>query len=82
MSVEFLYPGWITSRLTEHHAFEGPEGWEVTWFPGRLFDRDSAITAMLLVEIYAEDPPPWDRKWLLVAEWEKELGIEDGKGFR
>lgn len=28
-------------------------GWTVTGYPGRLFDRDQAITAMLLAELLA-----------------------------
>lgn len=72
----------IISSVTEHHAHRTTEGWEVSWLPDRVLDRNSAITAMLLAEIYAEDPPPWDKIWVHAAGWEKELGIEDGKGFR
>ena len=74
MSLE-VDSGRITSTVTEHHAVEQPEGWVVTWLPGRTFDRNSAITAMLLVEIYAIAPPPWNPMWQLAATWEREIDV-------
>jgi hypothetical protein len=72
----------ITSSVTEHHAQRSAEGWEVSWLPGRVFDRNSAITAMSLVEIYVADPPPGDRMWLLAAMWEREIGVDYRKDWR
>ncbi|MEU0470232.1 MULTISPECIES: hypothetical protein [Amycolatopsis] len=65
----------ITSTVTEHHAVNGPEGWLVTWLPGRKFDRNAAITAMLLVEIYVIDPPPKNPMWKLAENWEREISV-------
>lgn len=59
-----------TATLTE-------DGWTVSWLPDRFFDRNAAITAMTLAEVYADDPPhDWDI-WLHVAVWETELGIDE-----
>ncbi|SFJ41553.1 hypothetical protein SAMN05421835_105150 [Amycolatopsis sacchari] len=70
------------STLTEHTAKLTPEGWEVSWLPGRSFDRDSAIIAMLLVEIYVRDPPPWDEEWLTAAKLEKEINVSRRADWR
>jgi hypothetical protein len=66
----------ISSTVTEHTAVRTVEGWEVSWLPGRVFDRNSVVTAMLLTEVYATDPPPWERIWLLAAQWEEEIGVD------
>ncbi|MTD53876.1 hypothetical protein [Amycolatopsis pithecellobii] len=66
----------ITSDVTEHCAHRTNEGWEVSWLPDRVFDRNCVVTAMLLTELYVTDPPPWDRLWLLAAQWEREIGID------
>lgn len=65
----------ITSTVTEHRACRTDDGWEVTRFSGRLFDRNDAITAITIAEVYAVDPPPWDPIWVHVMSWENEIGI-------
>ena len=42
----------MTSTHTGHTARQAPgrpHGWEVSWLPGQILDRNSAITAMVLV---------------------------------
>ncbi|MFB4308951.1 hypothetical protein [Actinomadura sp. GTD37] len=50
--------------------------WTVTGFP-KLFDRNQAITAMSLVELYAEGVTTGPRQMLADA-WREELGLTDG----
>lgn len=66
----------ITSTVTERHAKRMTEGWEVSWLPDRVFDRNSVVTVMLLTEVYATDPPPWEPIWLHAGQWEAELGLD------
>ena len=42
----------MTSDQTPHTARHAPSrnGWEVSWLPGRILDRNSAITAMVLAD--------------------------------
>jgi hypothetical protein len=59
-----------------HTATLVDESWQVSWLPGRTLDRNGAITALTLADIYAANPPPGDRDWLLAADFERELGID------
>ncbi|MCK2221919.1 hypothetical protein MF672_050145 [Actinomadura sp. ATCC 31491] len=54
--------------------------WTVTGYPGRTFDRNQAITAMLLAELLTQRPFPADRIELLAASWRTELGISEADG--
>ncbi|MEV0348643.1 hypothetical protein AB0H88_22940 [Nonomuraea sp. NPDC050680] len=54
--------------------------WSFTGYPGRTFDRNQAITAMLLAELLAQRPFPEDRTELLAASWRAELGITEADG--
>jgi hypothetical protein len=43
----------MTSDQTAHTARQAPSRehlWEVSWLPGRVLDRNSAITAMVLAD--------------------------------
>ncbi|MEU7839256.1 hypothetical protein [Nonomuraea sp. NPDC049129] len=55
-------------------------GWTVTGYPGRLFDRNQAITAMLLAELLALTLPTNERLALLAGCWRTELGISEADG--
>jgi hypothetical protein len=47
----------MTSNQTPHTARQAPgrqHGWEVSWLPGRVMDRNTAITAMILADTAAE----------------------------
>jgi hypothetical protein len=51
----------------------GPShGWEVSWLPGQVFDRNTAITAMIAAtgDIY-----PDHRLWPAVKSWSAEVGL-------
>jgi hypothetical protein len=54
--------------------------WSVTGYPGRTFDRNQAITSMLLAELLAQRPFPEDRTELLATSWRAELGITEADG--
>jgi hypothetical protein len=51
--------------------------WRVTGYRGRAFDRNQAITAMTLAEVYAQNPPPEHPIWRHVPGWRRELGLSD-----
>ena len=61
-----------TARYKRHAAADGEGAWIVSSLPRRLFDRNQAITAMVLAERlalgYGEDDP-------FVIGWREELGL-------
>jgi hypothetical protein len=76
----------MTSDLTAHHAVwsryaaaDGHGAWLVSWLPGRLLDRNQAVTAMTLAEIVTDlarvgDPiQPGHRYWPHVEDWAAEV---------
>jgi hypothetical protein len=68
----------MTSDQTAHTARQSPSGhrWEVSWLPGRLLDRNTAITAMTLADTTAErDLHEGHRLWPHVQSWAEELGL-------
>ena len=44
----------MTSDQTAHTARQAPSrnGWEVSWLPGQVLDRNTAITAMILADTH------------------------------
>ena len=50
--------------------------WRVSWLPGRLMDRNSAITAMTLAEVATDEVNPGHRLWLHIEGWSAELGLK------
>lgn len=73
----------ITSDETRHTAAPaaGPCAWEVSWLPGRLLDRNAAITAMTLGEIItrivnAGGIDSTDDRWTIIDAFVAELGID------
>ena len=47
----------MTSDQTAHTARQAPgrqHGWEVSWLPGQVLDRNTAITAMILADTAAD----------------------------
>ena len=46
----------MTSDQTAHTARHAPSrnGWEVSWLPGQILDRNTAITAMILADTAGE----------------------------
>jgi len=61
-----------TARLVSSHQ----HAWQVSWLPGRLMDRNTAITAMTLAEVATMDEVnPGHRLWLHIQGWSAELGL-------
>jgi hypothetical protein len=68
----------MTSDQTAHAARHAPDrdGWEVSWLPGQMLDRNSAITAMILADTTAETGlAEGHRLWPFVQGWAAELGL-------
>jgi hypothetical protein len=68
----------MTSDNSAHTARRAPgrNGWEVSWLPGQILDRNTAITAMILADTAAE-PALQDRHrlWPHIQNWAAELGL-------
>jgi hypothetical protein len=68
----------MTSDQSAHTARHAPgrDGWQVSWLPGQILDRNGAITAMTLADTVAE---PGLREghalWPFVQSWAAELGL-------
>ena len=69
----------MTSDQTAHTARLAPGSdhlWEVSWLPGRVLDRNSAITAMTLAGHAGEpDLNERHRLWPFIQSWAAELGL-------
>jgi hypothetical protein len=69
----------MTSDQTTHVARQAPgpqRGWQVSWLPGQILDRNTAITAMTLAEAAGPgDLRPGHRLWPAVESWSAELGL-------
>ena len=69
----------MTSDHTPHTARPAPghqHAWQVSWLPGRLMDRNSAITAMILADTAATtDLHPGHRLWPHIQSWAEELSL-------
>ena len=61
-----------TARYSSHAAADGQGAWVVSGWPGRLFTRNQAITAMVLAERLAAGHGEDD---LFVIGWREELGL-------
>ena len=74
-----IYDTTMTSDQTAHAARLAPgsqDQWEVSWLPGRVLDRNSAITAMTLADIAGErDLDERHRLWPFIQGWAAELGL-------
>jgi len=68
----------ITSDQSAHTARHAPErnGWEVSWLPGQIVDRNTAITAMILADTTAEPGlREGHRLWPHIQSWAEEVGL-------
>jgi hypothetical protein len=69
----------INGENTGHTARPAPGrpgAWEVSWLPGRLMSRNTAITALVLADTLASGPvQPGDRLWPHVEGWAEEIGL-------
>jgi hypothetical protein len=69
----------MTSDHSAHTARQAPgeqQQWEVSWLPGQILDRNSAITAMVLADTAAAaDLHEGHRLWPHIQSWAAELGM-------
>jgi hypothetical protein len=70
----------MTSTQTGHTARQAapgrPHGWEVSWLPGQILDRNTAITAMILADTVTHgDLHEGHRLWPHIQGWAEELGL-------
>ena len=68
----------MTSDQTVHTARHASDrnGWEVSWLPGQILDRNSAITAMVLADTTAAPGlREGHRLWPHIQNWAAELGL-------
>jgi hypothetical protein len=69
----------MLSDQSAHTALQAPTSqylWEVSWLPGRVLDRNSAITAMVLADQVGEhDLNKRHRLWPFIENRAAELGL-------
>ena len=68
----------MTSDQSAHTARQAADrnGWEVSWLPGQILDRNTAITAMILADTAAEqDLHEGHRLWPHLQTWAEQLGL-------
>jgi hypothetical protein len=68
----------MTSDQSAHTARNSPDrnGWEVSWLPGKILDRNAAVTAMTLADTTAEhDLHEKHQLWPHFHSWAAELGL-------
>jgi hypothetical protein len=68
----------MTSDHSAHTARHAPDrhGWEVSWLPGQILDRNTAVTAMTLADTAAgRDLHDRHRLWPHIQSWAGELGL-------
>jgi hypothetical protein len=68
----------MTSDRSDCTARRAPDrnGWEVSWLPSQLLDRNTAITAMILADTAAEpDLHNSHGLWPHIQSWAAELGL-------
>jgi hypothetical protein len=68
----------MTTDQSAHTARHTPDrnGWEVSWLPSQILDRNTAITAMILADTTAgQDLHEGHRLWPFVQGWAEELGL-------
>jgi hypothetical protein len=56
-------------------AKQAGKGWRVSYLPGREVDRNQAVTAMVLSEAVASNPPEGHKDWLFIDRWAEELSL-------
>lgn len=66
----------MSSPATPHTATATEQGWQVSWLPGRVLDRNQATTAMVIANIAASrNLTPGDKLWPHLDNWASELGL-------
>ena len=68
----------MTSDHSVHTARRALDrnGWEVSWLPGQILDRNTAITGMTLADAAAEHDLDERRQlWPSIQSWAAEFGL-------
>jgi hypothetical protein len=68
----------MTSDRSAHTARHSPNrnGWEVSWLPGQVMGRNTAITAMTIADMASPgDLHTRQRLWPHIESWAGELGL-------
>jgi hypothetical protein len=65
----------MTSEDTRHQARLVESGWELSWLPGRVLDRNQAVTGMVLAEAVGDDSDVGSSRWPLISALASELGL-------
>lgn len=65
----------MMSDSTPARCIRTPDGWAVSWIPGRWLDRNGAITSITIAEFIAEGVTPGHRLWPHVLSWLAEIGL-------
>ena len=68
----------MTSDQTDCTARQAASrnGWEVSWLPGQILDRNTAVTAMILADLAGKaDLHEGHRLWPHIQSWAEELGL-------
>jgi hypothetical protein len=70
----------MVSDITAHSArCVTPDGWELSWLPGRRFTHNQAVTAMVTAEELHKEPKPTDRIWWFIESWMGELALDQAE---
>jgi hypothetical protein len=68
----------MTSDQSPHVARHSPDwnGWKVSWLPGQILDRNTAVTAMTLADTAADRYLHEKHQlWPHIQSWAGELGL-------
>jgi len=65
----------MTSDATPHQARLVETGWELSWLPGRVLDRNQAVTGMVLAETVADGSAVEASRVPLITALASELGL-------
>ena len=67
----------MTSDRTAHTGRQSHSGhgWEVSWLPGQVLDRNTVITAMTLADTAEPGLHEGHRLWPHIQSWATELGL-------
>lgn len=66
-------------KITQYS--DNRNGWEVSWLPGQIMDRNTAVTAMTLADAAGHDLHERHRLWPHIQSWAGELGLSAPKAI-
>jgi hypothetical protein len=71
----------MTSDATAHTARPVAGGWELSWLPGRVVDRNQAVSGMVIAENLAAGVAPDQGRSPLLRMLAAELGLSPGEAL-